>query len=161
MSQTFEAHGKTWTKHETGSGYPCNGEKRVFVCFEDGTDCGNQPGAVEWWEWDYPAVGEKIIGWRYADESKPEPSELEKLRAENEELKSSQASLLNLLADIRAAVGDPHGKLMQDELVQHCRDMREAIREAYGALQKANDPFCLNVHEATTSALAKLKPFLP
>lgn len=29
-------------------------------------------------------------------------------------------ALLGLLADIRAAVGDPSGQLMQDELVEHC-----------------------------------------
>lgn len=34
-------------------------------------------------------------------------------------------ALLGLLADIRAAVGDPTGKLMQDELVEHCRKLRE------------------------------------
>lgn len=33
-------------------------------------------------------------------------------------------ALLGLLADIRAAVGDPKGKLMQDDLVEHCREMR-------------------------------------
>lgn len=33
-------------------------------------------------------------------------------------------ALLGLLADIRAAVGDPTGKLMQDELVEHCRKMK-------------------------------------
>lgn len=32
-------------------------------------------------------------------------------------------ALLGLLADIRAAVGDPTGKLMQDELVEHCRKL--------------------------------------
>ena len=32
--------------------------------------------------------------------------------------------LLALIADIRAAVGDPDGKLMQDELVAHCRELR-------------------------------------
>lgn len=34
-------------------------------------------------------------------------------------------ALLRLVADIRAAVGDPTGKLMQEELVQHCRKLRE------------------------------------
>jgi S-adenosylmethionine:diacylglycerol 3-amino-3-carboxypropyl transferase len=34
-------------------------------------------------------------------------------------------ALLGLLADIRAAVGDPTGKLMQDELIAHCRTLRE------------------------------------
>lgn len=32
-------------------------------------------------------------------------------------------ALLGILADIRAAVGDPAGKLMQDELVEHCRKL--------------------------------------
>ncbi len=32
-------------------------------------------------------------------------------------------ALLGLLADIRAAVGDPTGKLMQDELVERCRKL--------------------------------------
>ena len=34
-------------------------------------------------------------------------------------------ALLGLLADIRAAVGDPTGKLMQDELVARCKHLRE------------------------------------
>lgn len=32
-------------------------------------------------------------------------------------------TLLGLVADIRAAVGDPTGNLMQDELVEHCRKL--------------------------------------
>jgi hypothetical protein len=43
------------------------------------------------------------------------------------------AALLGLLADIRAAVGDPTGKLMQDELVEHCRKLyadNELLRAA-------------------------------
>lgn len=32
-------------------------------------------------------------------------------------------ALLGLVADIRAAVGDPTGKLMQEELVAHCRKL--------------------------------------
>ena len=39
------------------------------------------------------------------------------------------ASLLNLIADIRAAVGDPTGKLMQDELVEHCRALAARGKE--------------------------------
>lgn len=34
-------------------------------------------------------------------------------------------SLLGLVADIRAAVGDRTGKLMQDELIEHCRKLYE------------------------------------
>jgi hypothetical protein len=40
------------------------------------------------------------------------------------------ASLLNLIADIRAAVGDPTGKLMQDELVEHCRTLARGAQHA-------------------------------
>jgi hypothetical protein len=45
-------------------------------------------------------------------------------RAEQEGGEGLQSTaLLCLLADIRAAVGDPTGKLMQDELVEHCRKL--------------------------------------
>ena len=46
---------------------------------------------------------------------------------------SEARALLGLLADIRAAVGDPTGKLMQDELVERCRKLRadnELLRAA-------------------------------
>jgi hypothetical protein len=36
-------------------------------------------------------------------------------------------SLIDLLSRIRAAVGDPTGKLMQASLVAHCQKMREAL----------------------------------
>lgn len=42
-----------------------------------------------------------------------------------DEAGDGSTALLGLLADIRAAVGDPTGKLMQDELVEHCRKMRD------------------------------------
>jgi hypothetical protein len=44
-----------------------------------------------------------------------------------------QSALMSLLADIRAAVGDPKGRLMQDELVQRCRKLyadNELLRAA-------------------------------
>ena len=47
--------------------------------------------------------------------------------------KDEEYSLLGLLADIRAAAGDPEGKLMQDELVEHIRviyDLGEAHKRA-------------------------------
>lgn len=36
------------------------------------------------------------------------------------------ANLLNLVADIRCAVGDREGKLMQDELVERCRRLADS-----------------------------------
>lgn len=39
--------------------------------------------------------------------------------------KAEESRLLCLLADIRAAAGDPNGKLMQDELVAHIRKLWE------------------------------------
>lgn len=42
----------------------------------------------------------------------------------------ADSALLGLVADIRAAVGDPAGKLMQDELVEHCRRMASVVEAA-------------------------------
>lgn len=36
----------------------------------------------------------------------------------------NEMTAINLIADIRAAVGDPKGKLMQDELVAHCAELK-------------------------------------
>ena len=49
----------------------------------------------------------------------------ERMKRSDAELAEARA-LLGLLADIRAAVGDPTGKLMQDELVERCRKLRAA-----------------------------------
>lgn len=46
---------------------------------------------------------------------------------ELEDARQSAWALLSLVADIRVAVGDPRGRLMQDELVERCRKMREAL----------------------------------
>ena len=53
-----------------------------------------------------------------------------------------QSALLGLLADIRAAVGDPTGKLMQDELVERCRKLRtdnELLRAANADTKRIAD----------------------
>lgn len=42
----------------------------------------------------------------------------------------ASTALLGLLADIRAAVGDPNGRLMQEELVEHCRRVTNAANKA-------------------------------
>ena len=47
----------------------------------------------------------------------------ERMKRSDAELAEARA-LLGLLADIRAAVGDPTGRLMQDELVERCRQLR-------------------------------------
>jgi hypothetical protein len=44
------------------------------------------------------------------------------------DLRQSNIRLLGLLADIRAAVGDPAGRLMQDELVERCRRLAAGAR---------------------------------
>ena len=51
-------------------------------------------------------------------------------------MRSWESEMLKLLADIRVAVGDPDGRLMQDELVAHCR----ALREQATALLEAMEP---------------------
>jgi hypothetical protein len=47
-----------------------------------------------------------------------------KSKADCNAVSGESTALLGLLADIRAAVGDPTGKLMQDELVEHCRKLK-------------------------------------
>jgi len=52
------------------------------------------------------------------------------------------SALLGLLAEIRAAVGDPTGKLMQDELVERCRKLRadnELLRAANADTKRIAD----------------------
>lgn len=44
--------------------------------------------------------------------------------------------LLRLVADIRAAVGDPTGKLMQDELVAHCAELLDRVTRAEAILER-------------------------
>jgi hypothetical protein len=54
----------------------------------------------------------------------------------------NQSALLGLLADIRAAVGDPTGKLMQDELVERCRKLyadNELLRAANSDTKRIAD----------------------
>lgn len=58
--------------------------------------------------------------------------DIENSRDSNEVIVDS-AALLGLLADIRAALGDPTEKLTQDELVAHCRKLlsdNELLRAA-------------------------------
>jgi len=45
-----------------------------------------------------------------------------------ERLCDNCVALLYLLSDIRAAVGDPTGKLMQDELLERCRELAKASK---------------------------------
>lgn len=55
---------------------------------------------------------------------------LEDPEKEIADLREQNASLLRLIADIRAAAGDPNGRLMLDELVEHIRTMRRGA-DAY------------------------------
>ena len=47
---------------------------------------------------------------------------------------SADFALLGLLADVRAAAGDPHGKLMQDELVARIRSTAFALVRLHHAV---------------------------
>ena len=74
-SETFEAHGKTWTRHNPGDAMPCGGDAMVEVLTRRELN-----GAYEYsdqlaerWYWSNSDSGGDIIGWRYADEPpKPE-----------------------------------------------------------------------------------------
>lgn len=52
---------------------------------------------------------------------------------------------LSLLADIRAAAGDPEGKLMQDELVEHITGMAQDA-ERYLVLKELFSPMSLDIN---------------
>jgi uncharacterized protein YodC (DUF2158 family) len=68
---TFEAHGKTWTRHTPGDPMPCDGGRTVVALLEDHDIGGTiRAGRFDWGKRD---DGEQIIGWRYADEATPEP----------------------------------------------------------------------------------------
>ena len=43
----------------------------------------------------------------------------------SDKLTENEISLLRLIGTIRDAVGDPHGKLMQDDLVERCRKLHK------------------------------------
>lgn len=60
-------------------------------------------------------------------------TERARLTDAGQDQQSAHFRLIGVLADIRAAVGDPEGKLMQDELVEHIRaiyDLGEAHKRA-------------------------------
>jgi len=49
-------------------------------------------------------------------------------------LDRTEFSALMLVAKVRAALGDPEGKLMQGELLERCKEMRSLLKEADDAL---------------------------
>jgi benzoyl-CoA reductase/2-hydroxyglutaryl-CoA dehydratase subunit BcrC/BadD/HgdB len=64
----------------------------------------------------------EIEGWKNKWECAVEMA----ARAEN-----TVNTLINLIADIRVAVGDKEGKLTQDELVEHCRMLKREYDRSY------------------------------
>jgi uncharacterized protein YodC (DUF2158 family) len=67
--ETFQAHGKAWTRHTPGDPMPCDGERMVYVLTPK-TGESEEPYKASMYSWtakDYYWWGE-IIGWRYADE---------------------------------------------------------------------------------------------
>jgi len=73
---TFEAHGKTWTRHTPGDPMPCHGTSKVDILLRN-QDIGAATNAfansVNWST--IPLEQVQIIGWRYADEEKQKFSE--------------------------------------------------------------------------------------
>ena len=69
--ETFEAHGKTWTRHTPGDPMPCDGERMVYVLTPK-TGESEEPCKASMYAWtcifrEGDWWGE-TIGWRYADE---------------------------------------------------------------------------------------------
>lgn len=63
-------------------------------------------------------------------------------------------SLLGVLADIRTAVGDPDGRLMQDELVERVRTRFKAAAAANADLDKIRDVLGQRIHSGDPGRLA-------
>lgn len=51
-------------------------------------------------------------------------------------MNSADATLLGLVADLRAALGDPEGRLMQDELIAHARRLKTEHGTALDVLRQ-------------------------
>ena len=69
-------------------------------------------------------------------------------------------ALLNLVADIQAAVGDKEGRLMQPELIAHCRNLRETQDRLSGWLQMDAQDIRLRLGECTAQEIRTLKAVL-
>jgi uncharacterized protein YodC (DUF2158 family) len=68
-TSTFEAHGKTWTRHTPGDPMPCDGERMVEVLFSDQSKSTASRAGKDWvWEDSGPTFDDNITCWRYADE---------------------------------------------------------------------------------------------
>jgi len=67
--ETFEAHGKTWTKHITGTTPDIDGNALVIVLTVN--DFMPDPLRAANWNWE----GGSIIGWRYADALQTNPDQ--------------------------------------------------------------------------------------
>jgi uncharacterized protein YodC (DUF2158 family) len=64
---TFEAHGKTWTRHTPGDPRPCEDNREIEILTKDGSLlCGNSYDFGYWGDSGFEEA--HIIGWRYADE---------------------------------------------------------------------------------------------
>lgn len=67
---TFEAHGKTWTRHTPGDPMPCDGKNKVNLLCKDESlfpSSRDVPAYVVTWDL-CSNDGYNVIGWRYADE---------------------------------------------------------------------------------------------
>jgi hypothetical protein len=73
QAPTFEAHGFTWTKHVPGDPMPCDRDALVH-CYvkENGGLEVSSPGTGKTWWWTDEGDETDIIGWRFAEETKPE-----------------------------------------------------------------------------------------
>jgi len=63
----------------------------------------------------------------------------------NEDMESERNAALRLVADIRAAVGDPDGKLMQSELIAYCAEMLDRVTRAEVILDRLSSGYWQSV----------------
>lgn len=64
--ETFEAHGRTWTRHTPGDAMPCGSEEIIVPLFRNKKT--GQPERAENYLWGkLVSTGYQIIGWCYAE----------------------------------------------------------------------------------------------
>lgn len=72
--ETFDAHGKTWTRHTPGDPMPCGKDSIVTVLYDPDEEFIGSGCPAHCFNWLNTSGMTPIIGWRYADQPKPEPA---------------------------------------------------------------------------------------
>lgn len=90
----------------------------------------------------------------YVDRMQWPPDYITSIAAEVRRLRDENMSLLGIIADIRAAVGDPSGVMMLSELIEHCREIyvdADRLRERETKARELADKFLRSMDNANST----------